>query len=355
MSVRDFRAGELVRVKIPREILATLDAEGAFEGVPFMPEMLESCGETFRVQHCVVKTCVDGHPRRRFPGDDVVILDGPRCDGAAHDGCKHGCRIFWKQAWLDPSAGDGAALQDPKAGLEELRARLKVKSDEQRYYCQSTELYKSTEAFPADQRLFSFWIAFKEMQNGDMPLGEFLRLFARLIWQRVQRRLLLFRIAFKEMQNGDMPLGEFLRLFARWIWQRVQRRMGADQRLRGPHKNTPHGVLDLKPGELVRVKSQSEIVATLDGRMRNRGLGICHEMMRCCGGEAEVRYRVDRLINERTGVMRELTATVALKVMKNSRSLNEECLCYCELGDCPRGELMYWREIWLERVNPEAR
>jgi hypothetical protein len=75
MSVRGFRAGELVRVKTPREILATLDAEGAFEGVPFMPEMLESCGETFRVQRCVEKTCVDGHPRRRFPGDAVVILD----------------------------------------------------------------------------------------------------------------------------------------------------------------------------------------------------------------------------------------------------------------------------------------
>ena len=161
----------------------------------------KSCGETFRVQRCVEKTCVDGLPSRRFPGDAVVILDGPRCDGAAHDGCKHGCRIFWKEAWLEPSAGDGALLKDPKAGLEELRARLKVKSDEQRYYCQSTELYKSTEAFP--------------------DAG----------------RRLLFRVAFKEMQNGDLPLGEFLRLFARWIWQRVQRRMGADDRLRGPHKS----------------------------------------------------------------------------------------------------------------------
>ena len=47
MSVRDFRAGELVRVKTPREILATLDAEGAFEGVPFMPEMLESSARPF--------------------------------------------------------------------------------------------------------------------------------------------------------------------------------------------------------------------------------------------------------------------------------------------------------------------
>jgi hypothetical protein len=30
---------------------------------------------------------------------------------------------------------------------------------------------------------------------------------------------------------------------------------------------------------------------------------------------------------------------------------DSQCLCWNETGDCPRGELMYWREIWLERVN----
>jgi hypothetical protein len=85
--------------------------------------------------------------------------------------------------------------------------------------------------------------------------------------------------------------------------------------------------------------------------MSNRGMAICYEMVRCCGREAEVRYRVDRLINERTGVMREIADTVALSSMRGCGSLGEECLCYGEPGDCPRGELMYWREIWLERVN----
>ena len=37
--------------------------------------------------------------------------------------------------------------------------------------------------------------------------------------------------------------------------------------------------------------------------------------------------------------------------LRGCGSLGEECLCYGEPGDCPRGELMYWREIWLERVN----
>jgi hypothetical protein len=77
---------------------------------------------------------------------------------------------------------------------------------------------------------------------------------------------------------------------------------------------------------------------------------IYYEMTRC-GRAAEVRYRVDRSINERTGVMREIADTVTLSSMRGYGTLGEECLCYGELGDCPRGELMYWREIWLERVN----
>ena len=102
---------------------------------------------------------------------------------------------------------------------------------------------------------------------------------------------------------------------------------------------------------MVRVKSRAQIVETLDHNSRNRGLGICYEMTRCCEGVAEVRYRVDRIIDERTGKMRELHDTVTLQNMRNNETLCDECLCQDELGDCPRGELMYWREIWLERAN----
>ena len=70
---------------------------------------------------------------------------------------------------------------------------------------------------------------------------------------------------------------------------------------------------------------------TLDQHIRNRGLGICNEMMRCCGHEAEVRNRVDRLINEQSGEMRELSNTVTLNIGHNKR-LGEECLCNGQLG-----------------------
>ena len=64
---RRLRVGDRVLVRSPEEILATLDADGTLDGVPFMPEMLDSCGKPFRVLRRVEKTCVDAHPMRRFP------------------------------------------------------------------------------------------------------------------------------------------------------------------------------------------------------------------------------------------------------------------------------------------------
>jgi hypothetical protein len=315
MNAERFLVGGWVAVRPAGEILSTLDDNGTLDGLPFMPEMLSWCGKSFRVQRRVDKTCVDGHPIRRFPGNDVVVLEGPRCGGGSHDGCKHGCRIYWKHAWLRPVDADSAGIEPVNADLDRLRANLKVKSDEGHYFCQSTELYKSTEAFPPGER---FW----------RP-----------------------RIALVEIRNGDLGMLQALQLLTLFLWQKMLRKLGCDGWLRGPHKRTPTQSLNLQPGERVRVKSRAEIVQTLDHRSSNRGMKLCYEMMRCCGREAEVRYRVDRLIDERTGVMREIADTVTLGSMRGCGSLGEECLCYGEPGDCPRGELMYWREIWLERVN----
>ncbi len=49
-QARNLRAGDWVEVKSADEILATLDAQGCYEALPFMPEMLQYCGRRFRVQ-----------------------------------------------------------------------------------------------------------------------------------------------------------------------------------------------------------------------------------------------------------------------------------------------------------------
>ena len=313
------RAGDLVVVRPPGEILATLDADGRLEGLPFMPEMLDWHGKSFRVLRRVEKTCVESEPRqyphRQFASQDVVFLDGPRCDGGGHDGCHRGCRPFWKEAWLRPANGDAAPQQSSGEDLAKLRARLKVKAADDRYVCQSTELLKATAPFPGRKKPW------------------------------------MMRIAFREVSNGDLSVGRLVRLFLRWLRFRVPRAFTGDNSLHGTNQRTPSESLGLQPGELVRVKSRATIAATLDPLGRNRGMGICEEMTLLCGREAEVRNRVDRIIEEKTGKMRPLQHSVMLRNLEGDQTACEECLCHAELGDCPRGELMYWREIWLERVD----
>jgi len=50
--------GDLVEVKAPDEILQTLDAHGAVDHLPFMPEMAQFCGQRFRVSRRAFPVCV---------------------------------------------------------------------------------------------------------------------------------------------------------------------------------------------------------------------------------------------------------------------------------------------------------
>ena len=45
----DLRPGEWVEVRSAPEILATLDEQGALDGLVFMPEMLKYCGRVLPV------------------------------------------------------------------------------------------------------------------------------------------------------------------------------------------------------------------------------------------------------------------------------------------------------------------
>jgi hypothetical protein len=111
--------------------------------------------------------------------------------------------------------------------------------------------------------------------------------------------------------------------------------------LLGKLKRTPTASLNLQCGELVEVKSIEEILATLDLDGRNRGLYFDPEMKKCCGGRYRVLKRIDKMINEETGQMRQITNTVLL----------DGVVCHGEFhGGCQRTCYCLWREIWLRRV-----
>jgi hypothetical protein len=113
--------------------------------------------------------------------------------------------------------------------------------------------------------------------------------------------------------------------------------------IEGKLRRTPQETLDLRPGELVRVKSRQEIVQTLDMHNRNRGMSFDAEMLKYCGRQARVLRRVERIIDERTGRMQYL---------KNPCIVLEDVICTSDYHRlCPRGIYPYWRETWLERVE----
>ena len=113
------RVGQVVEVRPPEEILATLDDQAATEALPFMPEMLRFVGRRFTVSAHARKLCdtrSDGTGNRLF--HDTVYLDDLRCDGSGHDGCQAGCRILWRTAWLRPVSADEPASGDVVAAAE---------------------------------------------------------------------------------------------------------------------------------------------------------------------------------------------------------------------------------------------
>ena len=106
--------------------------------------------------------------------------------------------------------------------------------------------------------------------------------------------------------------------------------------------------LGLQPGELVRVKSQAEVLETVTEDLIDRGMGFHPEMVPYCSQSFRVGKRLSRIMNEKTGQVMEL---------KNQCLVLDGVPChghYTKPLLCPRGMYPYWREIWLERAGTGA-
>jgi hypothetical protein len=101
------------------------------------------------------------------------------------------------------------------------------------------------------------------------------------------------------------------------------------------------GLLDLRPGELVRVRSALEIVSTLDERGELDGLPFMPEMAQYCGRTLPVFKRADRTCDE-FFQSRRMEHAVHLSNVRCDGSAHGGCQAAC---------LTYWKEAWLERVD----
>jgi len=96
----DLQPGEFVQVRSLEEILSTLDENGKYKGLLFMPEMEEFCGKKYRVFKKVRSITLEFNGEVRILRSPTVFLEGVYCDGKRHHACDRSCLLFWREAWL---------------------------------------------------------------------------------------------------------------------------------------------------------------------------------------------------------------------------------------------------------------
>jgi len=109
-----------------------------------------------------------------------------------------------------------------------------------------------------------------------------------------------------------------------------------------PNQSPPRA-LDLKAGEWVEVRSQSEILGTLDSNGRLENLPFMPEMLQYCGKNFRVFKRADKTC--------EYTQGWSIRRMKDSVHLEGARCDGSGHGGCQAGCLIFWKEAWLKRAE----
>jgi hypothetical protein len=308
-----FKSGDLIEIRSAEEIDATLDETGCCEGMPFMAEMRQFCGRRFRVFKRADKICVEKPyymDLRRLK--NAVTLEEVRCDGSEHDGCKRLCMIFWKERWLK-SAPPGAVAEAPIDWVAVFAKRPPTTLPEidpaKTYSCQATALANATESL----------------------------------------KQLDVRHYFRDLSSRALVPTQLAKALITTVYNRVCRAAGGRDfgMLVGNQQKTPSANLNLRPGDLVRIKTKKQVEATLDANGKNRGMYFGNqEASRHCGSTFPVLTHIDRMILEDTGKMRAIKNTVLLK--------GTACSGLCFHG-CARAGYPMWREVWVDpaRERPQ--
>ncbi|WP_204263646.1 hypothetical protein [Geodermatophilus normandii] len=97
----------------------------------------------------------------------------------------------------------------------------------------------------------------------------------------------------------------------------------------------------LRAGDVVEVRPEAEILATLGPDATLDGLPFMPEMLHQCGSRFTVAGRADTTCFY--GVLRDMDAAVHLTGVRCDGSAH---------GGCQAGCLMYWKEEWLRPVEP---
>jgi hypothetical protein len=99
----------------------------------------------------------------------------------------------------------------------------------------------------------------------------------------------------------------------------------------------------LRAGEIVEVRSEEEILRTLDADGKLEGLPFMPEMLGFCGQRYRVRARAHKACDTVTWQQfRRMESAVHLEELRCDGSAH---------GGCQAGCLLFWKEAWLRRVD----
>ena len=299
--------GDIVTLRSLEEIQTTLDGSGCLDGLPFMTEMAGLCGQQARVFRRVDKIYDYGRTKKLRRLKRVVLLTGLRCDGSAHGGCQASCYLLWKEAWLRPAGR--AAAPFSRGPVPASKPWCDGTATTTGYTCQYTQL-------AAASTPMARWDIRQDLRPilaGNVTVGAFcIAMLTRL-----------FNAAQGFRGGAGHPSWEL-----------------------GTGKSVQPIAQSLAPGDTVRVLPMTHIAPTLNDKGRHRGLWFDRDMIRHCGRRYVVLRRVDRIIDDATGRMRELkTPSLAL----DGAEASGEFLRFCAQHEYP-----LWREAWLSRELDEG-
>lgn len=104
--------------------------------------------------------------------------------------------------------------------------------------------------------------------------------------------------------------------------------------------------IDLRVGDLVEVRSADEILATLDERGEFENLPFMPEMLRFAGK----RLTVDKVAHK----LCDTISQTGMHKMEDAVHLTGARCDGTSHGGCEAACLIYWKTVWLKRVDPES-
>jgi hypothetical protein len=150
--------------------------------------------------------------------------------------------------------------------------------------------------------------------------------------------------------HAEIPFGAFMlqriqKFFGRTLWRRIKYLQTLIMRaagLRARRLPLPED-LDLKVGELVRVKTKEQIYETLDFKNRLGKLTFDEGMWKFCGTTRRVFKVVNKIMNDTRWIMMKTAKSVILE--------NVTCDGKMPIGICDRSCYYFWRTEWLEKIE----